>query len=45
VAAELAGYVTDIADLAGFQPMPAPAWLDLAVLGGVVPPARGHGFS
>jgi SAM-dependent methyltransferase len=43
---ELAGYVTDIPYVAGFKPMLAPAWLDLvALIGGIVPPARGDGFA
>jgi SAM-dependent methyltransferase len=46
VVTELAGYVTDIPYVAGFKPMLAPAWLDLvAVIGGVVPPARESGFA
>jgi len=43
---ELAGYVTDVPYVYGFKPMLAPAWLDLvAIIGGVVPPARDGGFA
>ncbi len=43
---DLRGYVTDIPYLRDFKPMLAPAWLDHAALVcGVEPPARDHGFA
>jgi SAM-dependent methyltransferase len=46
VAREVGGYVADIPYLRDFKPMLAPAWLDhVALLGGIKPPAREHGFA
>src|SRR5437667_10120545 len=42
----LDGYATDIAYLRDFKPVLAPAWLDhVALVAGVVPPARHEGFA
>ena len=43
---DIGGYVADLPYLRDFKPMLAPAWLDhVALVCGVEPPAREHGFA